>query len=512
MDPDESYSFEESHEASSSGHPPPEDVQEGEEEEEAATATPEPRPRLLPGPYAALFGSATAPMPSAAAVEEESIDLFKAIMSDRQRAQAASHPSYAAVPQFFFRKKAGMDNSLLSRVQREANRLHLFRLSQQALTDEHLKSIIEALQSHLSAPRDGTDRMNYDDFCVVRDVIAKLTPLAAPYFTASCFLKFPRDDHDRISTKLFFNYVCGSVGLRQTRIRLSSYDEVGDSYLREFDLESYIGDLIPTLANLRSLQDNLKQFYVFTAVRKFMYFLDAKRTGKISIRDIVSSTMMAELLALQSEGAGTDKASTPKAGDPSASVPPRPAAPPLSTNWFSAANALRVYQQYLELDADMNGMLSKDEMLAYAGGTFTRIFFDRLFSECLTYVGELDFKMYLDFVLTMENRNTPEAMQFMFRLLDLRGCGYLDAPTISLLFRQVAAKMTAAGHDPVNAADVQDEIFDMAHPVDPLRITLPDLLACKQGHTILFMLVDCNAFWQYDNRESLMQQKEEEET
>lgn len=59
----------------------------------------------------------------------------------------------------------------------------------------------------------------------------------------------------------------------------SSYDEVGDGYLREFDLESYINDLIPTFANLRTLQDNFKQFYVFTAVRKFMYFLDPKKTG-----------------------------------------------------------------------------------------------------------------------------------------------------------------------------------------------------------------------------------------
>jgi hypothetical protein len=45
----------------------------------------------------------------------------------------------------------------------------------------------------------------------------------------------------------------------------------------------------------------------------------------------------------------------------------------------------------------------------------------------------------------------------------------------------------------------QDEIFDMVHPADPFRITLEDLKSCKQGHTIVFMLVDCNAFWQYDN-------------
>lgn len=51
--------------------------------------------------------------------------------------------------------------------------------------------------------------------------------------------------------------------------------------------------------------------------------------------------------------------------------------------------------------------------------------------------------------------------------------------------------------------DVQDEIFDMVRPADPLKITLEELKASKQGHTILFMLVDCNAFYQYDNVSTL---------
>ena len=32
------------------------------------------------------------------------------------------------------------------------------------------------------------------------------------------------------------------------------------------------------------------------------------------------------------------------------------------SNWFSAPSALRVYGQYLNLDKDHNGMLSKEEL------------------------------------------------------------------------------------------------------------------------------------------------------
>lgn len=36
------------------------------------------------------------------------------------------------------------------------------------------------------------------------------------------------------------------------------------------------------------------------------------------------------------------------------------------SNWFSAPSALRVYGQYLNLDKDHNGMLSKEELSRYA--------------------------------------------------------------------------------------------------------------------------------------------------
>lgn len=35
-------------------------------------------------------------------------------------------------------------------------------------------------------------------------------------------------------------------------------------------------------------------------------------------------------------------------------------------NWFSAPSALRVYGQYLNLDTDHNGMLSKEELSRFA--------------------------------------------------------------------------------------------------------------------------------------------------
>jgi hypothetical protein len=43
---------------------------------------------------------------------------------------------------------------------------------------------------------------------------------------------------------------------------------------------------------------------VFTATRRFMFFLDPYRTGAVSIKNLVTSPVMSELLALGMVGSG----------------------------------------------------------------------------------------------------------------------------------------------------------------------------------------------------------------
>lgn len=92
----------------------------------------------------------------------------------------------------------------------------------------------------------------------------------------------------------------------------------------------------------------------------------------------------------------------------------------------------------------------------------------------------------------------------------------------------------------LSIGDIKDEIFDMVKPKDPLCITLQELIDCKVGPvapgagsgrpgasacvrwlmcgmlaqvggTIMTMMADVAIFWNYDNRESLMQHDEDED-
>lgn len=216
---------------------------------------------------------------------------------------------------------------------------------------------------------------------------------------------------------------------------------------------------------------------------EIFFFLDPLRTGKVKITEILASGFLDQLIELRDEELSKDH---------------------LESNWFSAQSALRVYGQYLNLDEDHNGMLSKQELSRYGSGTLTDVFLDRVFQECVTYSGEMDYKSYLDFVLALENRNEPQALQYIFRILDIKQKGYLNPFDINYFFRAIQKQLKKYGHEPVPLRDIQDEIYDMVKPSDPLRINLIDLINSGHGETVTNILIDLNSFWTHENRESLV--------
>jgi len=164
-------------------------------------------------------------------------------------------------------------------------------------------------------------------------------------------------------------------------------------------------------------------------------------------------------------------------------------------------------------------MLSAHELSRYRGGGLTQAFVSRIFQECQTYrnretgQSEIDYKSYLDFVLATTYKGTSEALSYFMRLLDVQRTGGLTAFDVCYFFRAVVEKFDEVGEEAnCTVEDVKDEIFDMVKPADRTLITLRDLEACKVGDTVVGMLTDMFAFWQYDRREQLMDHGGNEET
>jgi len=436
----------------------------------------------------------------------EEVEYQKLQEIEREEAEQRC-PSLRSIPRFYERKAAPLDEStsLRPRVLREA-RSHLLqrKSSKELLDEEDLHGILALLKEHAreraTSSSDGNvdvEVIDYDGFSKIREELLKRGERFRQFFSPLTFLKFPRDQSGCIAIVPFFTFVVRKVNLKQTRVQLSYYDALGCGYLREKDMENFIFEMIPTLPQLNSLQEEFYPFYVFTAVRKFFFFLDPKRTGRVRIRDLLSSQILPELYELrQEQPLGASEA---------------------ESNWFSMQSALKVYGAYLFLDVDQNGMLSKNELSRFGSGMLTDVFIDRVFEEYQTYRDaetgerEMDYKTFLDFVLAMENKNSQQAIQYFWKLIDIHHRGRIDGFVINYFFRAILKLLQAKSPDIASVDDVKDEIFDMVKSKKPGVITLEDLIECRQGGTVLSMLIDAAAFWRYDNRESLMMEQDDDD-
>jgi hypothetical protein len=104
-----------------------------------------------------------------------------------------------------------------------------------------------------------------------------------------------------------------------------------------------------------------------------MFFLDplrrgkAKRLilGKIAIQSILLSPILTELFELRDPNLPSDLG---------------------RINWFSDHSCMRVYGQFLSLDTDHNGMLSRKELGNYNKGVLSNFFLDRVFQGMIIAV------------------------------------------------------------------------------------------------------------------------------
>jgi len=490
----------------------------------------------------------------------------------------------------------------------------------------------QAAVSAVDASSSSILRADYDIYCVARDAVG---PSLQRFLTAQAFARLPKERDGTVSILHLAQYVRTKVVFHYAVGRLLTYDNQGDRCLRENDLETYIFEAISGVPEISSLQENFFPFFVYTAVRKFFFFLDPNHTGKISIRTLACSRAFAEWMCMLPNGhsdlgpagrtlvhssrssrssnsaqskqlrslitlsgppeladvdpeesiaeaekivhscwqgnnsarvlgvglsvpaspvspvspssprqenvswpsaLGSSPLSPPTASASptlAASPPPSPPLPvpqPLSSssapmsvqpssilmentsamqntllasNWFSASNALRVYSQYLQLDADQNGMLSRRELSAYQNGILTQVCIERIFEECNTFSGEIDFRVYLDIVLALENRSAKASQRFLFKLLDMNHVGRVGLSEVRYFFSHVVAQLQAMGHEAVDVANVCDEVMDMVRPKTQGSFTLNDLIASKVGGIACGILLDTAAFILYDKREEI---------
>jgi len=367
------------------------------------------------------------------------------------------------------------------------------------------------LRHNTSEQRTAECWMDYELF---KELKQSLPCRTHKFFTPLMFAKFPMNERGEIDGLCFHQFVSYALNLLHQYITLCRYEICtpnnsmwnGKSFLTESDLEIFIQDQIEMIPFLNRIDAAFHPYYVFHAVRKFVFFLSSEidnNTKPIAVTKILCSDIFRELnmfrFSCSVKTIGDDN-------DDAAQSVMQQQLNAFKNNWFSVENALRVYKMYLELDVDHNGTLSQKEMLQFAGSSLSNLCIQRIFQYKKTWDGEMDYKGFLNFVLAMECKSHVCALNYWWDILDVDGNGYLTPLNIHTLFRSVQKKMGVFGLDPINSEDVLNEIIDMVHPKDLYKITKHDLIHSKMHHIVTDILTNVKGFWEYENRESMINQ------
>lgn len=417
--------------------------------------------------------------------EDKEREIYNDVMEYLELNQQDIKPKQQkTIPKFYY-KNPLIINDIQLAIKSEAKQRFLMTYSNEIPEKSKLKEVWFCLKNNKSQPYDNTERINYDDYVKVGNQFGKRFKTL---FSPLNFLKFDKDKYGRIEIIAFFHYLVKKTTALENKILISYHDFFNQGILTDRDIENYIKEEFKSFYFYNETTEDLREYYLLVAQRKFFFFLDLKRTGKIQINDLVSSTILSDFLEMKEKSIQSDSS---------------------NSNWFSKSNFLRIYRKYIDLDKDKNGMLSKDELIKFDPG-LTQIFIDRIFEEYQKYENAIDFKQFIDFCLAMEYKKSLPAINYFWKVIDVNHNNKVDTFVINMFFRQVVKKLSNRNRDEYKVDDIKDEIWDMVKPKNKEYLSIEDVLKSSNSEIILPLLFDAKVFLFYDQKESFLVEEFEE--
>ncbi len=123
-------------------------------------------------------------------------------------------------------------------------------------------------------------------------------------------------------------------------------------------------------------------------------------------------------------------------------------------------------------------------------------------------VGEMVYRTYLEYAIASGNKAHPQSIRYFFTLFDVLAKGYLTARDLEAIFRYVAEayERTRGPLSPLIRTTIISEVFDLVRPAEAGKITLNDLIECRNAASFIGLMTDVDGFIQYENRESANQE------
>lgn len=199
----------------------------------------------------------------------------------------------------------------------------------------------------------------------------------------------------------------------------------------------------PGLAFLRDSPD-FQPKYVETVILRIMYALDPFDTGRITWDSFIKSELPDAIRAVSE----TDDINT-------------------VLEFFSYEHFYVLYCRFWDLDTDKDLQISAADLERYFNeGTANSLVIERVFAGVGRKLsakmrGRMTYEDFVYFCLSEEDKATPRAIRFWFRILDTDGDGVLSGYELNSFYEQTRQRLEQIAGEAIGFTEVMNQIADM---------------------------------------------------
>eukprot|EP00052_Salpingoeca_macrocollata_P005941 m.50549 g.50549 ORF g.50549 m.50549 type:complete len:400 (+) comp15151_c1_seq1:199-1398(+) len=260
------------------------------------------------------------------------------------------------------------------------------------------------------------------------------------------------------------------------------------------DFQPLIQDILHTHPGLQFLQESpeFHARYVETVVARIFYVVNRSWSGRITAKELDRSAFIDALLLLEEEQ-DINK----------------------MQDFFSYEHFYVIYTSFWKLDTDHDLCINRSELARYGDEGLSPLALDRIFQGTVAAAAStndmLSYHEFVYFILSEEDKTSPTAIEYWFRVMDLDGDGVISLYELEQFYNQQKFRLTELGMDALAFEDHVCAMLDLVHPTNPAVITLRDLKRCKQTSSFFNNFLNVNKFLDAEEKDPFQAQREKEE-